>query len=69
MGAFQQQVNVAHPIVVYCDGGDCEASHDMAIMLESAGYMEVYVLHDGYPGWERAGHPVEQGPPAGGGAE
>ena len=36
-------------VVVYCDGGSCDASHAVAARLrEEAGLSEVYVLHGGW---------------------
>jgi rhodanese-related sulfurtransferase len=48
--------------VVYCSGGDdCEAAEDVAIFLQGAGFTALYILHDGMPGWQACGHPVQQG--------
>ena len=39
-------------VVVYCDGGGCEASHDVANRLRRDFAIEtVYVLKGGYPAW------------------
>jgi rhodanese-related sulfurtransferase len=51
------------PIVVYCGGGDCEASEDVQLILQSAGHVQVFILHDGFPGWRAAGYPVQTGGP------
>jgi rhodanese-related sulfurtransferase len=48
------------PILAYCDGGECELSHDLASELTRAGHRRVMVLKDGYPAWEEAGYPVEK---------
>lgn len=53
-------------LVVYCTGGDCEASEDAAILLEAAGYDNIAIMADGYDQWHDAGLPVEQ-PSAGAG--
>lgn len=56
------------PVVVYCTGGDCHASHDVVIRLQDLGtnlglgFAQCYVLKDGYPAWQAAGHPIEAGP-------
>lgn len=52
------------PLVVYCGGGDCEASEDVAIRLQQSGFQRIYILHDGFPAWLDAGLPVEDGEPA-----
>ncbi len=46
-------------LVVYCTGGDCEASEDAAILLEAAGYDNIAIMADGYDAWHDAGLPVE----------
>jgi rhodanese-related sulfurtransferase len=39
-------------VVVYCDGGGCDASHDVANRLRRDFAIEtVYVLKGGYPAW------------------
>jgi len=49
------------PIIVYCEGGECEASLEMARVLIEAGYRKVLVYMGGFPEWSGAGHPVERG--------
>ncbi|MBS0195226.1 MAG: rhodanese-like domain-containing protein [Planctomycetes bacterium] len=63
-----QFLNKTDPIVVYCTGGDCHASHDVVIMLEAMGFTRCYVMVDGYPAWQQAGYETSTGPgPTGGG--
>ena len=48
------------PIVVYCDGGDCDASHQVQVRLAQAkGFENVFIIGDGYPKWVEAGLPTE----------
>lgn len=51
-------------VVIYCGGGDCHASEDVAIKvaqaIKSVGSFKI--LHVGYPAWVEAKHPVEAGP-------
>ena len=49
------------PVIVYCSGGHCDESEQVAKMLNGSGYTAVYVMHDGFPGWKDAGYPVETG--------
>lgn len=49
-------------VIVYCTGGNCDESEKVAQMLDGSGYKKVYVLHDGIPGWQAMGWPVETGP-------
>lgn len=47
------------PVVTYCDGGECELSESLAILLqEDVGCSEVMVLEGGFAAWEQAGLPV-----------
>ncbi len=50
-------------IVVYCSGGDCDASHlvETRLRLEKQ-FTRVYVMGDGYPGWTGLNLPTETGP-------
>jgi rhodanese-related sulfurtransferase len=41
-------------VVVYCDGGDCEASHEVAARLRREMQVEtVFILKGGWPAWQR----------------
>ncbi len=48
-------------VVVYCSGGHCDESEHVAEFLSNSGYKKVYVIHDGYPGWNAMHWPVELG--------
>jgi rhodanese-related sulfurtransferase len=50
-------------IVIYCQGGECDASELVAIRLQEFGFMNVHILQPGYPGWVEAGQPTEVGKP------
>jgi rhodanese-related sulfurtransferase len=47
------------PIVTYCSGRTCEDSHDLAQFLSDAGFTNVRIFIDGFPGWEAEGYPIE----------
>jgi rhodanese-related sulfurtransferase len=49
------------PILVYCDGGDCELSLNLSFELTQSGHRKVMVFTDGFPAWKDAGYPVEIG--------
>lgn len=53
----------AAKIVIYCAGGDCHASHDVAIRLNALGFKSCYVLKEGFPAWKAAGYEVVGGAP------
>lgn len=49
------------PVVIYCSGGQCDASHNLAKLLVEAKFTQVHVMTDGYPGWQAAGFPTAKG--------
>jgi rhodanese-related sulfurtransferase len=51
----------AKPIVVYCAGGECEDSHNLAQKLFDAQFTNVYVYRDGFPDWQKHGGAVHTG--------
>jgi len=52
-------------IVVYCDGGECEASHLVEARLkQQKAFERVYLIEAGFPGWQSAGLPTEKTDPA-----
>jgi rhodanese-related sulfurtransferase len=51
----------AKKIVTYCDGENCELSHDLALFLKDSGFKEVRVLVNGWTLWRDAGLPTEAG--------
>ena len=64
--AILNMLDPSAPVVIYCSGGDCDASHAVGIRLQQAGFEQVHIMVDGLPGWKKAGHPVETGPANGG---
>lgn len=49
------------PVVVYCGGGMCDASKNVVILLQQAGFTKCHIMTDGLPKWKEAGHPVANG--------
>ena len=49
----------AKPVVFYCAGPKCMASHAAAKRAVKAGYKDVAVMSDGIMGWKDSGKPVE----------
>lgn len=50
-------------LVIYCSGGNCDASHNLAQFLAMVGYNKCLIMKDGYPAWEQANHPTATGKP------
>ena len=48
-------------IITYCHGTGCDLSVDIARSLMAAGYKNVYVLTEGWPGWVNAQLPIAVG--------
>ena len=62
---FERFINENDPgaiVIVYCGGGSCEDSHMVAERLASAGFENVRVMKDGYPGWAKNQFPTATGP-------
>lgn len=47
-------------LITYCDGGECDIGLELAKELSTHGYNNIFVLGEGYPGWEAAGYPMEK---------
>ena len=63
--AVTADLELTAPIITYCDGDTCELSHDLALFLRDAGFTDTRVLVNGWTVWQRAGLPMESGPPSG----
>jgi len=50
-------------LITYCDGGECDIGLELAKELSERGYNNIFVLGEGYPGWENAGYPMERSEP------
>lgn len=48
-------------IVVYCNGGDCTLSLELAQTLLQQGYTQVKVFEGGWPEWKKASYPLQTG--------
>ena len=53
-----QEVPLDSPILVYCNGEDCEDSRFLAQSLREIGYRKLYVYQGGYHQWLQKGLPV-----------
>ena len=53
-GQIPDVINILSPakqVVVYCGGGECDASNLVALRLQGSGFTNVVVYKDGYAGW------------------
>lgn len=58
---FSELPDQSVPIVVYCNGGECEDSHELAQRLYLVGFDGVRVYRDGFPDWAKRKRPVSTG--------
>lgn len=49
------------PVVIYCGGGQCDASHNLAKLMQQSGFTQLHIMIEGYPAWHKAGHPIATG--------
>ena len=49
------------PLVLYCDGTECELSHRLRESLRQLGYTNTHLLFNGLTAWRQAGLPTTQG--------
>jgi rhodanese-related sulfurtransferase len=47
------------PLVVYCEGGDCQTSTALARLIYDRGFRDIKVYQGGWADWTSAGLPVE----------
>lgn len=50
-----------NPLVVYCDGTECELSHHLTDQMRSLGFTDIHMLFNGWTAWSKAGYPTETG--------
>lgn len=55
-------VDPSQRVVVYCEGGTCDASELVAYDLQDMGFTRVHIYVDGFPAWQGAGYDVVTGP-------
>lgn len=48
-------------IITYCDGDNCDLSHELALFLKDMGFENVRVLVNGWTVWKQAGLPTDTG--------
>lgn len=53
-------IDTKTPIVAYCSGEGCHSSDEIARLLLTEGYLEVYVFFGGWPTWVDAKYPTSK---------
>ena len=49
------------PLILYCDGKECDLSHRLAESLRQQGYTNALILSNGWTVWRQAGLPIAKG--------
>lgn len=52
----------AQILVVYCEGGDCRTSVELARLLHERGYADIRIFSGGWTEWNAAGLPESRRP-------
>jgi rhodanese-related sulfurtransferase len=53
------RLETAETLICYCDGENCELSHDLALFLANMGFEDTRVLVNGWTVWKEAGLPAQ----------
>ena len=62
--AVTDSIPIDATIVIYCVGGECDASKNTAVWLEPLGYTDLRIMGAGYEHWVEAGFETESSPNA-----
>jgi 3-mercaptopyruvate sulfurtransferase SseA len=49
-------------VIVYDDGGDCDAAQLISIQLPKFGFKDVKVFEEGFPAWKAKAYPIDPQP-------
>jgi len=52
---LKEKLTASNRIIVYCDGGDCELSHDLASALKDLGHTRIQLFAGGVNAWMENG--------------
>jgi rhodanese-related sulfurtransferase len=55
---FLNKFDPRFPVIVYCNGGDCDSSQLVGIRLRQFGFVNVKVFEEGYPAWRDRKYPI-----------
>lgn len=60
-GVIAPMLTRESPLVLYCDGTECELSHRLRASLHQLGYTNTHLLFNGWTAWRQAGLPTTTG--------
>ncbi|MBC7348910.1 MAG: rhodanese-like domain-containing protein [Candidatus Aminicenantes bacterium] len=55
-----QTIPGGQPLIIYCEGGDCLTSLNLARLLHERGFRDLRIFSGGWEDWTAAGLPVEK---------
>lgn len=55
-----ERISPGRPLIIYCEGGDCLTSLNLARLLHGRGFGDLRVFSGGWAEWLAAGLPVEK---------
>jgi len=61
--SFQEYTNTLPrdiPLIVYCQGGECDQSHEVIQQLKALGFSELNLFQGGWREWEKEQRPIEK---------
>ncbi|MCR4395740.1 MAG: rhodanese-like domain-containing protein [Candidatus Saccharicenans sp.] len=53
-------IPLGQPLIIYCEGGDCLTSLNLARLLHDRGFRDLRIFSGGWEEWMAAGLPVEK---------
>ncbi len=54
-----ENISFDDPVVVYCDGEECDLSDQYAESMLDFGFSKIFIFRSGWIKWREAGYPVE----------
>jgi rhodanese-related sulfurtransferase len=58
------EIDASMPVVIYCTGGECDASENTAVLLDAMELgFDIRIMGKGYDEWAAVGLPVAEGSP------
>lgn len=54
------RIRPGQPVIIYCEGGECQTSLNLARLLHERGFRDLRVFSGGWEQWLAAGLPVEK---------
>jgi len=52
-------IGLDQDVVIFCSGGDCHDSENLAALMKDSGYTRLHIFTDGFPAWQQAGYEVD----------